>query len=104
MPEDGDSFSRQIGRKAARKLEARRSGKTGAGFALGMFGVVGWSVALPTVAGALLGAWLDRHHPSGRSWTLALLVAGLMLGSANAWHWVSTQSAGVAKPPPNDHE
>jgi ATP synthase protein I len=104
MREDANSFSRQIARKAARKLAARRSGNTGAWFGLGMFGVVGWSVALPTVAGALLGAWLDRHHPSPRSWTLALLVAGLVLGSANAWHWVSTQSAAAAKVPPNDDE
>jgi len=104
MGEDGNSFSRQIARKAARKLEARRSRNTGAWFGLGMFGVVGWSVALPTVAGALLGMWLDRHHPSGRSWTLALLVAGLVLGSANAWHWVSTQSAAIVKPPASNHE
>jgi ATP synthase protein I len=69
-----------------------------------MFGMVGWSVALPTVFGALLGAWLDRHHPNGHSWTLALLVAGLVLGCANAWHWVSSQNPAAAEPQHDDHE
>jgi ATP synthase protein I len=104
MLDDEHSFSRQIARKAARKLEARRSGDPGAWFGLGMFGMVGWSVALPTVFGALLGAWLDRHHPNGHSWTLALLVAGLVLGCANAWHWVSSQNPAAAEPQHDDHE
>jgi len=104
MREDERSFVRQVAHKAARKLEARRSGDPGAWLGLGMFGMVGWSVALPTVFGALLGAWLDRHHPNGRSWTLALLVAGLLLGCANAWHWVSSQNPAVAEPPRDDHE
>jgi ATP synthase protein I len=36
----------------------------------------------------MLGLHLDRTHPGAHSWTLALLVAGLTLGCANAWHWV----------------
>ncbi len=53
-----------------------------------MFGLIGWSVAGPTCLGALLGIWLDKHHSGGHSWTLALLVAGLCLGSLSGWHWV----------------
>jgi ATP synthase protein I len=104
MREDENSFSRQVARQAARKLESRRSGDPGAWFGFGMFGMVGWSVAVPTVGGALLGTWLDAHHPNGHSWTLALLVAGLVLGCANAWHWVATQHSAIAEPPPDDHE
>jgi ATP synthase protein I len=44
---------------------------------LGMMGLIGWSVAVPTLLGAALGIWLDKHHPGKHSWTLALLVAGL---------------------------
>ena len=29
--------------------------------------------------------------PAAHSWTLALLVAGLMLGCLNAWHWVAKE-------------
>ena len=56
-----------------------------------MMGLVGWSVAIPTLLGAALGSWLDHNHPGGRSWTLALLVAGLALGAWNAWHWVAAE-------------
>jgi ATP synthase protein I len=84
-------FERDIARKTARKLKARQDGPKGIWFGLGMSGLIGWSVAVPTLAGAFLGLWLDRRQPSGHSWTLALLVAGLSLGCFNAWHWLAQQ-------------
>ena len=27
-----------------------------------MTGLIGWSVAIPTLLGAALGMWLDKHH------------------------------------------
>ena len=70
------TFADQVGAKAARKLKARRNATHGVWFGLGMMGLIGWSVAVPTLLGAALGLWLDNHHPGGHSWTLALLVAG----------------------------
>jgi ATP synthase protein I len=81
----------RVGAKAARKLRARRSGTPGVWFGLGMMGLIGWSVVVPTLLGAALGLWLDQRYPGGRSWTLALLMAGLTLGCLNAWHWVSKE-------------
>lgn len=81
-----------IGRKAERKLRARRTGRRGVWFGLGMFGLVGWAVALPTVAGVALGLWLDARFPSRVSWTLTLLLIGALLGSLNAWYWVKRES------------
>jgi ATP synthase protein I len=91
MGNEDQRFIRKIASQAARKLIAQRDAKQPLWFGLGMFGIIGWSVALPTVAGALLGLWWDRHHPGPHSWTLALLVAGLIVGCANAWHWVSKE-------------
>jgi ATP synthase protein I len=68
---------------------ARRT--QGAWFGLGMSGLIGWSVAVPTLGGIMLGLWLDRRHPGAFSWTLALLFAGLFIGCANAWYWVDQQ-------------
>jgi len=85
------SFSQEVGMKAARKLKARRKTAQGVWFGLGMMGLIGWSVVVPTLLGAALGIWLDRHHPGKHAWTLALLVAGLSIGCLNAWHWVAKE-------------
>jgi ATP synthase protein I len=52
-------------------------------------------VTIPTLLGAALGFWLDRHHPGGRSWTLALLAAGLAIGCLNAWRWVAQEDQAI---------
>ena len=85
------SLADQVGAKAARKLKARRQGTQGVWFGLGMMGLIGWSVVVPTLLGAALGLWLDKHHAGAHSWTLALLVAGLSVGCLNAWHWVASE-------------
>jgi ATP synthase protein I len=56
-----------------------------------MMGLIGWSVAIPTLLGAALGLWLDNAIREGPSWTLALLVVGLAIGCLNAWHWVAKE-------------
>ena len=88
---DQTAFSREVGAKAARKLKARRNSKQGVWFGLGMMGLIGWSVVVPTLLGAALGIWLDQHYPGAHPWTLALLVAGLAIGCLNAWHWVAKE-------------
>ena len=88
---DRTAFSREVGAKAARKLKARRNSTPGVWFGLGMMGLVGWSVAVPTLLGAALGIWLDKLHSGRHSWTLALLVAGLVIGCFNAWIWIAKE-------------
>jgi len=85
------SLSQEVGAKAARKLKARRNAGQGVWFGLGMMGLIGWSVVIPTLLGAALGIWLDEHYPGTHAWTLALLVAGLAIGCFNAWHWVAKE-------------
>ncbi|MDI1250342.1 MAG: AtpZ/AtpI family protein [Lacunisphaera sp.] len=94
----------QVGAKAARKLQARRNSRPGVWFGLGMMGLIGWSVVVPTLLGAGLGIWLDRTYPGGRSWTLALLVAGLAVGCLNAWLWVAKEEKSMREEPENSHE
>jgi len=67
-----------------------------------MMGLVGWSVAVPTLLGAALGLWLDGHYPGGRSWTLALLMAGLAIGCFNAWHWVAKEERAMREQPEDE--
>ncbi len=84
-------MAKQIDAKAQRKLAARRHREPGVWFGLGMMGLVGWSVVVPTLLGAALGIWLDARYPAAFSWSLSLLVAGLVLGCFNAWHWVAKE-------------
>jgi ATP synthase protein I len=84
----GKALQRAVNSKAARKLRAQRRGDRDVWFGLGMLGLIGWSVVVPTLIGAAVGRWIDTHHPSGHSWTLMLLVVGLILGCAQAYHWI----------------
>ena len=100
---DPTAFSREIGAKAARKLKARHSTQ-GVWFGLGMMGLVGWSVVVPTLLGAALGIWLDKHHPGKHPWTLALLAVGLAVGCLNAWHWVAKEEKAMQDETEDDDE
>ncbi len=80
-----------IGRKADRRLKAKRERQRSIWFGLGMFGLVGWSVAIPTLVGTAIGAWLDRRFPGQTSWTLTLLITGLVIGCLNAWRWLRNE-------------
>ncbi len=90
-------LAQQVGSSATRKLKARRHRSQGVWFGLGMMGLVGWSVVVPTLLGAALGIWLDKNHPGQHSWTLALLVGGLTVGCLNAWHWVAKEEKAIAQ-------
>jgi ATP synthase protein I len=96
-PEDPKSggkeqFSEQVSQRAARKQRAREQNRRTAWFGLGMFGLVGWSVAVPSLMGIALGLWLDARWPGRPSWTLTFLIIGVVLGCLNAWYWVKQES------------
>ena len=95
------TLAAQVGSKAARKLKARRN-QPGVWSGLGMMGLIGWSVVVPTLLGAALGAWLDEHHPGRHAWTLALLMAGLAIGCLNAWRWVAKEDRAMREEQEDD--
>jgi ATP synthase protein I len=103
-PEDETAFTREVAAKAARKLKVQRDGPGGVWFGLGMTGLIGWSVAVPTLVGAMVGRWLDRNHLGAHSWTLALLAAGLFIGCANAWRWVVREDKAMHDDQKDDNE
>lgn len=100
---DETEFSQQVGEKAARKLKAQQHVTQTVWSGLGMMGLVGWSVVLPTLLGAALGIWIDKHYPGTHSWTLALLAIGLGLGCFNAWHWVAKEGREIREQEGNNH-
>jgi ATP synthase protein I len=98
------SFVQQVSVKVTRKIRALKDGQQTVWFGLGMSGLIGWSVAVPTVLGAMLGLWWDNHHPGAHSWTLMLLTVGLCVGCANAWHWVDQESKAMQDRKDDKHE
>lgn len=93
------AFVRVVAAKAARKLRVQGGPKRDVWSGLGMSGMIGGSVAGPTLLGAMLGVWLDRRYPGAHSWALMLLVFGLAIGCANAWHWMSREGEAMHDEP-----
>jgi len=92
LPKDiKQSFIEKIKRKEKRKLRAQKKKGQAIWFGLGLFGVIGWSVMVPTLIGIAVGIWADRRWPGHISWTLTFLFAGIILGCLNAWYWVEKE-------------
>lgn len=89
-------FSNEVSKKERRKLKALRNKKS-VWFGLGLMGMVGWSVAVPALAGAALGVWLDTSYPQSFSWTLTLLLVGIITGGIIAWYWVLKEDKEIHK-------
>ncbi|MDJ0737777.1 MAG: AtpZ/AtpI family protein [Nostocaceae cyanobacterium] len=90
-------FIRKVAHKATRKLKAKRQKNQGVWFGLGILGLVGWSIVVPALIGMVLGNWIDRRFPSHVSWTLTLMLGGLILGCMNAWYWVMGEQSQMEK-------
>ncbi|MEW6519339.1 MAG: AtpZ/AtpI family protein [Thermodesulfobacteriota bacterium] len=83
-----------VEKKYQKRQQARQEKQKPIFFGLGMFGTIGWTVAVPTVLGTFLGRWLDGLHllDNRISWTLTGLFGGLFLGAVAAWGWVKKES------------
>ncbi len=82
-------FKNTVGKKAGRKIRGKKEKETySAWFGLGMFGLIGWSVAVPAVVMTLIGLWLDARTGDSISWTLTFLFIGVAVGCLNAWRWI----------------
>jgi len=87
-----DKFKSKIAESEKRRLRAQKERTRSLWFGMGTFGIVGWSIAIPTLLGVALGYWLDTLWPDAISWKLNLLLIGVILGCWNAWIWVTKHS------------
>lgn len=90
-------FKKKVAEKEALKLQARRNFRKDIWFGFAITGMIGWSVVIPTLIGVMIGVWLDRVSPSHHSWTLTLLITGLLLGCLNAWRWIEKENKKIKK-------
>ncbi len=87
-----NGFRNKIDGKLRRKIRSQKRDKKSAWSGLGLFGIVGWSVMIPTLLGTLLGIWMDKKVPQTFSWTITMLTAGLLTGCIVAWRWIEKEN------------
>lgn len=88
-------FIEKVSKKAIRKYKAKGQCKHIILSGFGMMGVIGWSVAIPTLLGVAIGHLLDNRYPGKHSWTLTFLIIGLIIGCVSAWYWISKEESGL---------
>jgi len=89
-----DELRRIVLHKSVRRARARRRGRDNVWSYMGMFGLVGWTVAVPTLLGVALGVFLDNRVDSSISFTITFLVVGGAVGAWMAWYWIRRESEG----------
>ncbi len=94
-----NSFAKKVAKKERQKIKAQSTKNKSVWSGLGMFGMIGWSVSVPALLGAVLGSWLDKKYPETFSWTLTCLIVGLFGGCLIAGHWVAKENKEM-----NDHK
>ena len=88
-----DDLEEIVRRKSLRRQRARRGGDVSIWSYLGTFGLVGWTVAVPTLLGLLIGLYVeDRWAEDSNRVVITGLVLGAAVGSAMAWYWVRRES------------
>ncbi len=83
-----EAYTKKVGLRESLRIKAGAQKKQTLWFGLGMFGLIGWSVAIPTLIATAFGLWVDSTYPSRFSWTLMMLIIGVAIGCMNAWYWV----------------
>jgi len=56
-------LTQSVEQQAKRKMKARKEKSHNVWFGLGMFGLIGWSIVIPTVAGIALGYGSTDNGP-----------------------------------------
>ena len=89
----GEDLPGIVEEKSQRRQKAEKEGERPIFFGIGMFGMVGWTIAIPTVVGIFLGRWLDagKTQESTISWTLTCMFLGLVFGAIGAWRWINRE-------------
>ncbi len=86
-----EELLQEIKKQSKSKIKSEKEGSE-IMFGIGLFGIVGWSIAIPTLLGIALGIYLDKKYSQKFSWTITLLFVGVIMGSFNAWRWIKEKS------------
>lgn len=79
-------FSKTVENSAKDLVKARKERST-LWHNASIIGIGGWLFVLPVVGGAYLGWYLDKKVPIGISWTITLIILGIISGLYNLWFY-----------------
>ena len=82
-----ESFLREVAKRRERR--DRNASDRSFWLSVASMGTVGWTVSVPTAAGALFGRWLDGRLGAGHVFMVFFLLLGLASGCFLAWRLVS---------------
>jgi len=79
-------FSKNV-EKSAKEVKEAEKQKGRLWHYASVIGVGGWLFAIPIVAGAYLGRYLDTKLEASISWTITFIILGIALGAYNVWYF-----------------
>ena len=82
-----EEFLRAVDSKARRMLRLRRTKELSLLGGFAQMGLVGWSIAAPSLLGLFLGWLIDNGLNGGQKCTLTLFIIGLGFGCCNVLSW-----------------
>jgi ATP synthase protein I len=88
MTAEKKNFADKVEQSAGRILKSRVEQKTFWQWA-SKVGVGGWLFAIPVVAGAYFGKYLDDKSSGKFSWTVTFILLGIAAGFFNLWQFLS---------------
>ena len=83
----GPDGQRSPQQDAKTRADESKQGKSAGGLGLlAQVSTLSWNLVLPIVGGVLLGYYLDQRSGNGLTWTLSLLVLGVMIAFSNLYN------------------
>lgn len=86
-----------IEKKEERRIRSLKKKRNAIWFGIGAIGAFGWQVVLPILLGIFIGLWIDNTWHGKLSWTLVLLITGIIIGCFNSWRWIMNQLKAIEK-------
>jgi ATP synthase protein I len=79
-------FSKNV-EKSAKEVKEAEKQKGRLWHYASVIGIAGWLFAIPVVAGAYLGRYLDKKLEANISWTITFIILGIAIGTYNVWYF-----------------
>lgn len=92
MDKKNKTYSDKVILKIKRHKKAKTEKKYSVLSSFSVFGLVGWNIVVPVLAGIFIGYWLDEYYQyKNVSWTLTGLLFGAVVGCINVCYWLNKE-------------